>query len=76
MMLHLKAAKVEVGADVAVEIECTSRALVDTNVLGGKVGRLVGVVGTSMLCVKLQAASSRKPMVEATLEIFMEAMLP
>ncbi len=76
VVLHSNAASVDVGAKVAVEIECTSRALVETNVLGENVGRIVGVGGSSMLCVKLQAASSMKPMVEATLEIFIEAMLP
>ncbi len=77
VVLQSNAARVGEGEGDDVAIRWTSRALVETNVLGGSVGRLVGVLGdNSILCVKVQAASSMKPMVETTLEIFMKAMLP
>ena len=77
MGMQSNAAIVAVGAGDGVVMVCASRAAVGTSVLCGRVGRLVGGLGVnSMLCVKEQAASSMNPMVEATLEIFMSAMLP
>ena len=75
--MQLKADSVAVGAGDGVAIGCTSRTPVGTSVLWGRGGRAVGELGVnSMLWVKEQAASSMNPMVEATLEIFIDAMLP
>ena len=72
-----KTAFVAVGAGDGVTTECTSRTRVDMRVLCGRGGRLVGGLGViSMLCVKEQAVSSTNAMMETTLEIFMNAMLP